>query len=79
MSSVFSYNFGTCANDRNKCSQFADCKDYFNGYCCHCRPGFYGNGVQCVAEGMFVLFILRQVLKLFQGNRQIGDTVDLVT
>uniref|UniRef100_A0A7N6F6Z0 Nidogen 1a n=1 Tax=Anabas testudineus TaxID=64144 RepID=A0A7N6F6Z0_ANATE len=48
---VFSYNFGTCANNRNKCSQFADCKDYFNGYCCHCRPGFYGNGIQCVAEG----------------------------
>ncbi|XP_028983347.1 nidogen-1 [Betta splendens] len=48
---VFSYNFGTCANNRNKCSQFSDCKDYFNGFCCHCRPGFYGNGLQCVAEG----------------------------
>lgn len=49
--SVFSYNLGTCANNRNKCSQFADCKDYSSGYCCHCRPGFYGNGIQCVAEG----------------------------
>lgn len=48
---VFSYNLGTCANNRNKCSQFADCKDYSSGYCCHCRPGFYGNGIQCVAEG----------------------------
>ncbi|XP_041645126.1 nidogen-1 [Cheilinus undulatus] len=48
---VFSYNLGTCANNRNKCSQFADCKDYASGYCCHCRPGFYGNGIQCVAEG----------------------------
>ncbi|CAJ1067679.1 nidogen-1 [Xyrichtys novacula] len=48
---VFSYNLGTCANNRNKCSQFADCKDYSTGYCCHCRPGFYGNGIQCVAEG----------------------------
>ncbi|XP_068183596.1 nidogen-1 [Antennarius striatus] len=48
---VFSYNFGTCANNRNKCSQFADCRDYSSGYCCHCRPGFYGNGIQCVAEG----------------------------
>ncbi|CAK6951779.1 nidogen-1 [Scomber scombrus] len=48
---VFSYNFGTCTNNRNKCSQFADCKDYSSGYCCHCRPGFYGNGIQCVAEG----------------------------
>uniref|UniRef100_UPI0037E84C71 nidogen-1 n=1 Tax=Semicossyphus pulcher TaxID=241346 RepID=UPI0037E84C71 len=48
---VFSYNLGTCANNRNKCSQFADCQDYSSGYCCHCRPGFYGNGIQCVAEG----------------------------
>uniref|UniRef100_A0A671VNT0 Nidogen 1 n=1 Tax=Sparus aurata TaxID=8175 RepID=A0A671VNT0_SPAAU len=48
---VFSYNLGTCANNANKCSQFADCKDYSSGYCCHCRPGFYGNGIQCVAEG----------------------------
>ncbi|XP_047459404.1 nidogen-1 [Mugil cephalus] len=48
---VFSYNLGSCANNRNKCSQFADCKDYPGGYCCHCRPGFYGNGKQCVAEG----------------------------
>ncbi|XP_061600781.1 nidogen-1 isoform X2 [Cololabis saira] len=48
---VFSYNLGTCSNNRNKCSQFADCKDYSSGYCCHCRPGYYGNGIQCVAEG----------------------------
>ncbi|XP_037638608.1 nidogen-1 [Sebastes umbrosus] len=48
---VFSYNLGTCANNRNKCSQFGDCKDYSSGYCCNCRPGFYGNGIQCVAEG----------------------------
>ncbi|KAG7462833.1 hypothetical protein MATL_G00188960 [Megalops atlanticus] len=48
---VFSYNFETCANNRQKCSTFADCRDYPNGYCCHCRPGFYGNGKQCVAEG----------------------------
>ncbi|KAL6101612.1 nid1 [Pungitius sinensis] len=48
---VFSYNLGTCANSRNKCSQFADCQDHPSGYCCNCRPGFYGNGIQCVAEG----------------------------
>lgn len=48
---VFSYNFETCAIGRKKCSTFADCKDYSTGYCCHCRPGFYGNGIQCVAEG----------------------------
>lgn len=55
MFSVFSYNLGTCTNNRNKCSQFADCKDYSSGYCCHCRPGFYGNGIQCVAEGNVTL------------------------
>uniref|UniRef100_A0A8C6LQF3 Nidogen 1a n=1 Tax=Nothobranchius furzeri TaxID=105023 RepID=A0A8C6LQF3_NOTFU len=48
---VFSYNLGSCANNRNKCSQFADCRDYASGFCCHCRPGYYGNGLQCVAEG----------------------------
>ncbi|KAA8584008.1 nidogen-1 [Etheostoma spectabile] len=48
---VFSYNLGTCASNRNKCSQFSDCRDYSSGFCCHCRPGFYGNGIQCVAEG----------------------------
>ncbi|XP_055017035.1 nidogen-1, partial [Boleophthalmus pectinirostris] len=48
---VFSYNPGACAKNRDTCSQFADCRDYPGGYCCHCRPGFYGNGIQCVAEG----------------------------
>ncbi|XP_064804130.1 nidogen-1-like [Oncorhynchus masou masou] len=48
---VFAYNSETCASNRQKCSSFADCKDYINGYCCQCRPGFYGNGKDCVAEG----------------------------
>ncbi|XP_037621658.1 nidogen-1-like [Sebastes umbrosus] len=48
---VFRYNSETCAHNRHKCSAFADCRDYSNGYCCHCRPGYYGNGKDCVAEG----------------------------
>nr|XP_046232520.1 nidogen-1-like [Scatophagus argus] len=48
---VFAYNLETCDHNRHKCSAFADCRDYSNGYCCHCRPGFYGNGKDCVAEG----------------------------
>uniref|UniRef100_A0A6Q2YWT3 Uncharacterized protein n=1 Tax=Esox lucius TaxID=8010 RepID=A0A6Q2YWT3_ESOLU len=48
---VFAYKSETCASNRQKCSSFADCEDYTNGYCCHCRPGFYGNGKDCVAEG----------------------------
>ncbi|XP_076880934.1 nidogen-1 [Brachyhypopomus gauderio] len=47
---VFSY-YETCSNNRQKCSHFADCRDYASGYCCHCKPGFYGNGKDCVAEG----------------------------
>uniref|UniRef100_A0A8D3DW80 Nidogen 1 n=1 Tax=Scophthalmus maximus TaxID=52904 RepID=A0A8D3DW80_SCOMX len=43
--------YETCAHNRHKCSAFADCRDYSNGYCCHCRPGFYGDGKNCVAEG----------------------------
>lgn len=68
MFSVFSYNLGTCANNRHKCSQFADCKDYSSGYCCHCRPGFYGNGIQCVAEGNIRLH--HQVC-CFRGDRSV--------
>ncbi|KAG7217936.1 hypothetical protein INR49_010312, partial [Caranx melampygus] len=49
---VFAYNLETCAHNRHKCSSFADCRDYSNGYCCHCKPGFYGNGKDCVAEGV---------------------------
>ncbi|XP_026179796.1 nidogen-1-like [Mastacembelus armatus] len=48
---VFKYNLETCAHHRHNCSAFAECRDYTNGYCCHCRPGFYGNGMDCVAEG----------------------------
>lgn len=48
---VFSYSYETCANNWQKCSSFADCRDYSGGYCCHCRPGYYGDGRDCVAEG----------------------------
>ncbi|MGH0139077.1 UNVERIFIED_CONTAM: hypothetical protein FKN15_068558, partial [Acipenser sinensis] len=51
---VFQYNPDTretCSNSRHKCSNFADCRDYSTGYCCHCRSGFYGNGKHCLAEG----------------------------
>ncbi|KAG7272553.1 hypothetical protein CRUP_004728 [Coryphaenoides rupestris] len=45
------YNSETCAAGRSNCGPFAECRDYSGGYCCHCTPGFYGNGKQCVAEG----------------------------
>uniref|UniRef100_A0A8C4HZL2 Nidogen 2a (osteonidogen) n=1 Tax=Dicentrarchus labrax TaxID=13489 RepID=A0A8C4HZL2_DICLA len=34
-----------------QCSQNAICSDYATGFCCHCRPGFYGNGRHCLPEG----------------------------
>ncbi|KAM8841767.1 nidogen-1-like [Synchiropus picturatus] len=48
---VFSYNLDTCAHGRHRCSAFAECRDYSEGYCCHCRPGYYGDGKDCVGEG----------------------------
>uniref|UniRef100_A0A7N8Y809 Nidogen 2a (osteonidogen) n=1 Tax=Mastacembelus armatus TaxID=205130 RepID=A0A7N8Y809_9TELE len=34
-----------------QCSQNAFCSDYATGFCCHCRPGFYGNGRHCLPDG----------------------------
>uniref|UniRef100_A0A3Q3VSX2 Uncharacterized protein n=1 Tax=Mola mola TaxID=94237 RepID=A0A3Q3VSX2_MOLML len=36
---------------QQQCSQNAFCSDYATGFCCHCRPGFYGNGRHCLPEG----------------------------
>ncbi|XP_030265805.1 nidogen-2 isoform X10 [Sparus aurata] len=44
-------NKETCARFQQQCSQNAFCSDYATGYCCHCRPGFYGNGRHCLPEG----------------------------
>lgn len=48
---LFAYNHETCSSGTHACSVFADCRDYSTGYCCHCKPGYYGNGKDCVAEG----------------------------
>nr|XP_046238840.1 LOW QUALITY PROTEIN: nidogen-2 [Scatophagus argus] len=44
-------NKETCARFQQQCSQNAFCSDYATGYCCSCRPGFYGNGRHCLPEG----------------------------
>ncbi|XP_056157017.1 nidogen-2 [Lampris incognitus] len=44
-------NKETCARFQQQCSQHAVCTDYAAGFCCRCRPGFYGNGRQCLPEG----------------------------
>ncbi|XP_029371683.1 nidogen-2 isoform X3 [Echeneis naucrates] len=44
-------NKETCARFQQQCSQNAFCTDYATGFCCHCQPGFYGNGHHCLPEG----------------------------
>nr|XP_023658539.1 nidogen-2-like isoform X1 [Paramormyrops kingsleyae] len=40
-----------CAQFQQACSPNGYCADYSSGSCCHCHPGFYGNGWQCLLEG----------------------------
>ncbi|XP_042560584.1 nidogen-1-like [Clupea harengus] len=65
---VFSYSHETCANNWQKCSSFADCRDYSGGYCCHCRPGYYGDGRDCVAEGKPQRMNGKVTGRVFVGN-----------
>uniref|UniRef100_A0A3Q1G0X6 Nidogen 2a (osteonidogen) n=1 Tax=Acanthochromis polyacanthus TaxID=80966 RepID=A0A3Q1G0X6_9TELE len=44
------YFFVSC-RFQQQCSQNAFCSDYATGFCCHCRPGFYGNGRHCLPDG----------------------------
>ncbi|KAM6893502.1 nidogen-2 [Xenentodon cancila] len=44
-------NKETCARFQQQCSQNAFCSDYATGFCCHCHPGFYGNGRHCLPKG----------------------------
>ncbi|XP_067349367.1 nidogen-2 isoform X3 [Channa argus] len=44
-------NKQTCDKFQQQCSQNAFCSEYATGFCCHCKPGFYGNGRQCLPEG----------------------------
>lgn len=52
---VFTYSAAgkeTCAQHHGRCSPHAFCTDYTTGICCHCRATYYGNGRQCLPEGM---------------------------
>lgn len=58
---VFSY-YETCASNRHKCPSSAECRDYKTGYCCHCKPGFYGNGKECIADGTLIFSMILYLL-----------------
>uniref|UniRef100_UPI00398F2778 uncharacterized protein nid2a isoform X2 n=1 Tax=Pristiophorus japonicus TaxID=55135 RepID=UPI00398F2778 len=52
---VFTYSTDTretCERHQGQCSQNAYCADYSSGFCCHCHSGYYGNGRQCLPEGV---------------------------
>uniref|UniRef100_A0A671UBP2 Nidogen 2 n=1 Tax=Sparus aurata TaxID=8175 RepID=A0A671UBP2_SPAAU len=53
-----------------QCSQNAFCSDYATGYCCHCRPGFYGNGRHCLPEG--AEFTRRAEVIFYPGNQRLS-------
>ncbi|XP_053488796.1 nidogen-2 [Ictalurus furcatus] len=44
-------NKETCDRFQQTCSQNAYCTNFPSGYCCHCHPGFYGNGRYCLPDG----------------------------
>ncbi|XP_078418707.1 uncharacterized protein nid2a isoform X5 [Cetorhinus maximus] len=52
---VFTYSTDTketCERNQGQCSQHASCTDYSSGFCCHCHSGYYGNGRECLPEGV---------------------------
>ncbi|KAM4559740.1 nidogen-2 [Odontesthes bonariensis] len=62
-------NKETCARFQRQCSENAFCMDYATGFCCHCRPGFYGNGRHCLPEGA-----PQRVSGKFSGTLTVGVT-----
>uniref|UniRef100_A0A4W3ICZ9 Nidogen 1 n=1 Tax=Callorhinchus milii TaxID=7868 RepID=A0A4W3ICZ9_CALMI len=76
---VFTYNTErqqTCASSRDVCSNHAQCKDYPKGFCCHCSPGYYGNGKQCVAEGSPQRVNGKVNGKIFVGNSPVPVEIE---
>ncbi|XP_026133570.1 nidogen-1-like [Carassius auratus] len=73
---VFTYNSGECG--RQRCSRFGECRNYPRGRCCQCQPGFNGNGVQCVPDGVPQRMNGKVRGRVFVGNSPVDFTsVDL--
>ncbi|XP_059814006.1 nidogen-2 isoform X2 [Hypanus sabinus] len=69
---VFTYNTGskeTCERNQKQCSQNGYCTDYSSGFCCHCQSGYYGNGRQCLPEG-----VTQRVNGKVNGKLMVGDS-----
>ncbi|KAJ8409141.1 hypothetical protein AAFF_G00241620 [Aldrovandia affinis] len=60
----------TCALFHQQCSQDSYCTDYFSGFCCHCRSGYYGNGRHCLPQG-----IPQRVSGKVQGVLTVGNSL----
>lgn len=47
----------TCAVGATTCHSKANCVDYQSGgFCCLCQRGYYGNGLNCLKEGINFTF-----------------------
>ncbi|XP_065209284.1 nidogen [Planococcus citri] len=42
----------SCAVGFSRCHSQATCVDTARGFCCTCRPAFYGNGFNCLKDGV---------------------------
>ncbi|XP_073434012.1 nidogen-2 [Dendrobates tinctorius] len=59
----------TCERTPGYCSQYAFCRDYATGFCCHCLDNYYGNGVHCLPKGA-----PHRVNGKVSGNLLVGQT-----
>lgn len=58
-------------NGKYKCHSSSDCLDTRSGFCCSCKPGFYGNGYNCVHDDIPIR--VAGTIKGAIGNEQIDS------
>lgn len=61
----------SCSNvGRLKCHISAICQDTPNGFACHCKSGFYGNGLSCIKSDVPVRVLGKVTGKI--GNTEVN-------